>query len=65
MKNDKIKSKSTESSEFSIAVELQAGRRANFTYNELALAEAHYTILQAYPSIGNLGIKTIKRSWKQ
>lgn len=65
MKNEKTKSKSTESSEFSIDVELQAGRRAHFTYNDYALADAHYTILQAYPSIGNLGIKTIKRSWKQ
>lgn len=67
MKNDKSKTKSESSagSEFNIEVELQAGRRATFTYNDLELADGHYTQLQAQQVVGHLGIKSIQRSWRK
>lgn len=65
--NDKTKSKSkdTSSSEFSIEVELQAGRRATFTYNDFELADGHFVQLQAQQVVGHLGIKSLTKSWRK
>lgn len=65
MKNDKQKTKSTDTEVYTIAVELQAGRRATFTYNDFELADAHYVILQANPVIGQFGVKSLERSWRK
>lgn len=67
MKNEKskIKSEDTAVREFTIIAELQAGRTAVFTYNDLELANGHYTQLQAQQVIGHLGIRNLQRSWKK
>ena len=64
MKNDK-KTKSDDKPVYQISVELQAGRRADFTYDDFELAENHYLQLQHQQVVGHLGIKSIARSWRQ
>jgi len=64
MKNDK-KSKSPSDPVYTLTVELQAGRRAEFTYNDFELAESHYIQVQASQVIGHLGVKSIRRSWRE
>ena len=63
MKNDKAKSKIEPV--YTVTVELQAGRTAEFTYNDLELAGNHYDQLQAQQIVGHLGIKRIERSWRK
>jgi len=65
MKNEKTKPKQDDQPVYSISVQLQAGRTAEFTYNDFQLADAHYTQLQAQPFIGQLGIKSVQRSWRK
>lgn len=64
MKNDK-KTKSEDKPVYSLSIELQAGHTANFTYSSFELAEAHYVQLQATQFIGSLGVKSIRRSWRE
>lgn len=63
MKNEK--SKQPAEKLYSLTVELQAGRRATFSYNDEELARNHYDQLQAQQIIGHLGIKHIERSWRK
>jgi len=65
MKDVKQKTKSEDKPVYTLTVELQAGRRAEFTYNDFELADAHYVQLQASQVVGHLGVRNITRSWKQ
>lgn len=62
MKNEK--QKPTDKPVYSLTVSLQQGETAHFAFSRLDIADSYYHFLQANPSIGNLGVRSIERSWR-
>lgn len=61
--NDKTKSKNK--SMYSISIELQEGRTAEFNYSDRDMAETHFLQLQAQSIVGSYAIKSLKRNFQR